>query len=207
MDNLSSKLLENAVMEFNRLQGVGKRSALRMVLNILNFSESEKESFIEAFRALKDDIHYCKICNNISDNEICPICASPKRNHAIICVVQDIRDIIAIENTRQFNGIYHVLGGIISPIDGIGPDDLNMYSLFEKAKAGVLEEIILALPTTIEGDTTNYFIYKNIEDSDLKITTIARGISIGDELEYADEVTLGRSLKDRIDFEQITVRS
>lgn len=204
MQQLSSKILENAVNEISRLPGIGKRTALRLALSILNYDKEEMERFINAFVALKNEIYFCKICHNISDTEVCPVCIDTHRDKSIICVVQDIRDIIAIENTRQYRGVYHVLGGIISPIDGIGPDDLNFKSLFNRINSGNVTEIILALPTTIEGDTTNYYIYKNINSSDVIVSVIARGIAVGDELEYADEVTLGRSLLNRVNFEQLT---
>ena len=204
MQQLSSKILENAVNEISRLPGIGKRTALRLALSILNYDKEEMERFINAFVALKNEIYFCKICHNISDTEVCPVCIDTHRDKSIICVVQDIRDIIAIENTRQYRGVYHVLGGIISPIDGIGPDDMNFKSLFNRINSGNVTEIILALPTTIEGDTTNYYIYKNINSSDVIVSVIARGIAVGDELEYADEVTLGRSLLNRVNFEQLT---
>ena len=206
MDSLSSKILQNAVNEISRLPGIGKRTALRLALSILRYNKDEMDNFVKAFVSLKNDIHFCKLCHNISDAEICPICQDAKRDRSIVCVVQDIRDIIAIENTRQYRGVYHVLGGIISPIDGVGPDDLNFKSLFERIKIGEIQEIILALPTTIEGDTTNYYIFKNVDSSSVHVSVIARGIAVGDELEYADEVTLGRSLINRVDFEQLSVR-
>ncbi len=204
MESLSSKILENAVNEISRLPGIGKRTALRLALSILNYEKEEMDCFIKAFISLKNDIYFCKVCHNISDSEICPICMDSHRDKSIICVVQDIRDIIAIENTRQYRGVYHVLGGIISPIDGIGIDDLNFKTLFERINTGNVMEIILALPTTIEGDTTNYYIFKNIQASSVVVSIIARGIAVGDELEYADEVTLGRSLLNRVNFEQLT---
>lgn len=206
MHTLSSKILQNAVNEISRLPGIGKRTALRLALNILRYSNDEMDDFVKAFVSLKNDIYFCKQCHNISDTEICPICQDSRRDKSIVCVVQDIRDIIAIENTRQYRGVYHVLGGIISPMDGVGPDDLNFKSLFERIQSTGVQEVILALPTTIEGDTTNYYIYKNIESSNVHVSIIARGIAVGDELEYADEVTLGRSLVNRIDFEQLSVK-
>ena len=204
MESLSSKVLENAVNELSRLPGIGKRTALRLALSILGYEHDEMDRFIHAFVSLKNDIHFCKVCHNISDTELCPICMDSHRDRSIVCVVQDIRDIIAIENTRQYRGVYHVLGGIISPIDGIGPDDLNFKTLFDRVNSGNVNEVILALPTTIEGDTTNYYIFKNIQSAEINVTIIARGIAVGDELEYADEVTLGRSLLNRVNFEQIT---
>ena len=206
MDSLTSKILQNAVNEISRLPGIGKRTALRLALSILRYNNDEMDNFVKAFVSLKNDIYFCKLCHNISDTEVCPICQDAKRDKSIVCVVQDIRDIIAIENTRQYRGVYHVLGGIISPIDGVGPDDLNFKTLFERIKTGQIHEVILALPTTIEGDTTNYYIFKNVESSNVHVSVIARGIAVGDELEYADEVTLGRSLINRVDFEQLSVR-
>lgn len=206
MNTLSSKILQNAVNEISRLPGIGKRTALRLALSILKYSNDEMDDFVKAFVSLNNDIYFCKLCHNISDTEICPICQDSRRDKSIVCVVQDIRDIIAIENTRQYRGVYHVLGGIISPMDGVGPDDLNFKSLFDRIQNTGIQEIILALPTTIEGDTTNYYIYKNIESSNVHVSIIARGIAVGDELEYADEVTLGRSLINRIDFEQLSVK-
>ncbi len=203
MENLSSKILENAVNEISRLPGIGKRTALRLALRILKFNDIESNSFINSLLSLKNDIYFCKNCNNISDTPICSICSNMKRNQEIVCVVQDIRDIIAIENTQQYFGVYHVLGGVISPIEGVGTKDLNFDSLFEKVNSNKCNEIILALPSTIEGDTTNYYIYKNISKSGVKVSVIARGIAIGDDLEYADEVTLGRSLLNRTPFETI----
>lgn len=206
MNTLSSKILQNAVNEISRLPGIGKRTALRLALSILRYSNDEMDDFVKAFVSLKNDIYFCKLCHNISDTEICPICQDSRRDKSIVCVVQDIRDIIAIENTRQYRGVYHVLGGIISPMDGVGPDDLNFKSLFERIQNMDIQEVVLALPTTIEGDTTNYYIYKNMESSNVHVSIIARGIAVGDELEYADEVTLGRSLINRVDFEQLSVK-
>ncbi len=206
MENYSSKRLENAVHELSRLPGIGKRTALRLALQILRFSEIEAHNFTASIAALHTDIHYCKSCHNISDTPICPICNDQKRDHKIVCVVQDIRDIIAIENTRQYTGIYHVLGGVISPMEGIGTDDLNFKTLFAKIDEDQIEELIMALPSTIEGDTTNYYIYKNTIDKRIKVSVIARGVSIGDELEYTDEITLGRSLLNRTPFETMFTR-
>ncbi len=206
MDNYSSKRLENAVNELAKLPGIGKRTALRLALQILRFSELEAMNFTSAISALHTDIHYCKNCHNISDTPICPICSDERRDHRLVCVVQDIRDIIAIENTRQYSGIYHVLGGVISPMEGIGTDDLNFQTLFQKINNGEITELIMALPSTIEGDTTNYYIYKNTIDKNIKVSVIARGVSIGDELEYTDEVTLGRSLINRMPFESMFSR-
>jgi recombination protein RecR len=184
-----------------QLPGIGKRTALRLVLHLLKQPKEHTGFLAEALTSMREEVKFCASCHNISDVEICEICANASRNHAIICVVEDIRDVMAIENTRQFRGIYHVLGGKISPIDGIGPSQLNITTLVEKVKAGHVEELIFALSSTMEGDTTNFFIYKQIKDYAVITSTIARGIAVGDELEYADEVTLGRSILQRIPFE------
>ena len=199
--NFSSKLLENAVNEMSRLPGIGKRTALRLVLFLLNQPNSQTVQLSKSLIDLVDGIILCKNCHNISDIELCEICSNIKRNKSIICVVEDIRDVMAIESTGQFNGVYHVLGGKISPIEGIGPNQLNISSLIEKIKSKNISELIFALSATMEGDTTNFYIYKQIQNLDLKITTIARGVSVGNELEYTDEVTLGRSIIKRIPFE------
>lgn len=196
-----STLLENAVNEFAQLPGIGRKTALRLVLFLLKRDPEQVRAFSSALTTLKEEICYCKHCHNISDTEVCGICAHPKRNHAIVCVVENIRDVLAVENTMQFQGVYHVLGGIISPMDGIGPGELELDSLFKRVNDGGVEEVILALPTTMEGDTTNFYIYKKIKESGVKVTTLARGVSIGDELEYTDELTLGRSLKYRTLFD------
>lgn len=198
-----SKILENAVDEIGKLPGIGKRTALRLALHILKMESADVNTLANTLLALKSKIHYCKYCYNLSDEEVCPICANPKRNPSIICVVQDIRDVIALEATQQYNGVYHVLGGIISPMDGIGPDQLRLSELFARLDQGNVEEVVLALPATVEGDTTNFYIYKHAAAKVGKITTIARGVGIGEELEFIDEVTLGRSLLARTDFEQI----
>ena len=199
--NFSSKLLENAVTEMSRLPGIGKRTALRLVLFLLNQPNSQTVQLSKSLIDLVEGIILCKNCHNISDLELCEICSNIKRNKSIICVVEDIRDVMAIESTGQFNGVYHVLGGKISPIEGIGPNQLNISSLIEKIKSEKISELIFALSATMEGDTTNFYIFKQIQDLDLKITTIARGVSVGNELEYTDEVTLGRSIIKRIPFE------
>lgn len=199
--DFSSKLLENAVNEMSQLPGIGKRTALRLVLHLLKQPKEQTEFLVNALQKMREDIKFCKSCHNISDVEICEICANSSRNHNVICVVEDIRDVMAIENTGQFRGIYHVLGGKISPIDGIGPSQLNISTLVEKVKLGNVQEIIFALSSTMEGDTTNFYIYKQIKDTGVITSSIARGISVGDELEYADEVTLGRSIINRIPFE------
>jgi recombination protein RecR len=197
-----SKLLENAVNEFASLPGIGRKTAFRLVMNLLRRDAEEVRKFGESILKLHEEIHYCKICNNISDTEICNICNDEKREKSLICVVENIQDVMAIENTRQFRGLYHVLGGIISPIDGIGPSDLKIDSLEEKVKAGGIREIILALSTTMEGDTTNYYLYKKLNKYELSITTLARGVAIGDELEYTDEITLGRAINTRNLYQQ-----
>lgn len=197
----SSKLLENAVYEMSQLPGVGKRTALRLVLHLLKQPETQTHHLAEALLAMRDNIKFCTNCHNISDVALCEICANPNRDESIICVVEDIRDVMAIENTSQFKGLYHVLGGKISPLDGVGPQDLTIHSLVEKAKNGLVKEIIFALSSTLEGDTTNFYIYKQIAPYNIQTSTIARGISVGDELEYADEITLGRSILHRIPFE------
>lgn len=200
--DFSSKLLENAVNEVSRLPGIGKRTALRLVLHLLKQPENHTTFLAEALVKLKTEIKTCKNCHNISDVELCDICKNTKRNSNLVCVVEDIRDVMAIESTAQFNGNYHVLGGKISPIEGIGPQNLKIESLVEKVKEGKITELIFALSSTMEGDTTNFYIFKQIEKYNIKTSTIARGIAVGDELEYADEVTLGRSIVNRIPFEQ-----
>lgn len=199
--NFSSKLIETAVHEFSKLPGVGKKTALRYVLHLMRQSPDDVQKFSLAFTRLKNELKHCKQCHNISDNEICEICSNPKRELSIVCVVEDIRDVMAIENTQQYKGVYHVLGGIISPMDGIGPGDINIESLVNKAKNGTLNEVILALNTTMEGETTNFYIYKRLKEFQIPVSTIARGIAIGDELEYTDEVTLGRSIINRTPYE------
>jgi recombination protein RecR len=198
--NYSSRLLENAVNELARLPGIGRKTALRLALHLIRQDKQMVESFSHAILAMRNDIKRCKLCHNISDNEICDICANVKRDHSITCVVQDIRDVMAIENTGQFSGVYHVLGGIISPMEGIGPEDLSIESLIMKVSGGQIREVIFALPTTIEGDTTNYYLSKRLADFPLLITAIARGIAIGDDIEFADEITLGRSIVNRVPF-------
>ena len=199
--NFSSKLIEDAVNEFSRLPGVGKRTALRFVLHLMKQNPSEVNQFGNAFIKLRSELRYCEKCHNVSDKPLCEVCANPHRDHSLVCVVEDIRDVMAIENTQQYRGVYHVLGGIISPMDGIGPSDLNIESLVEKANVGEIKEVIMALSTTMEGDTTNFYIYKRLKEHNLTVSTIARGISIGDELEYADEVTLGRSIVNKTLYE------
>ena len=197
----SSKLLEKAVNEMAQLPGIGKRTALRLVLHLLKQPEERTGFLTQALNQMRTDIKLCDNCHNISDELICEICANPSRNHELICVVEDVRDVMAIENTGQFKGIYHVLGGKISPIDGVGPSQLKITSLVDKVNSGEVKEMILALSSTMEGDTTNFYIFKQIKNQELTISTIARGIAVGDELEYADEVTLGRSIIHRVPFE------
>lgn len=201
MMNFSSKLLENAVYEIALLPGIGKRTALRLALHLLKQPNAQVERLASALVSLRNNITYCKKCYNISDTEICDICASFHRDPSVLCVVEDIRDVMAIENTGQYNGLYHVLGGKISPIDGIGPNELHITSLVKRVKEEGIKEIIFALSNTIEGDTTNFYIFKQLEGLEITTSTIARGISVGDELEYTDEVTLGRSILHRVPFE------
>jgi recombination protein RecR len=195
-----SKLLENAVNEFASLPGIGRKTAFRLVMNLLRRDTEEVRRFGETLIKLHEEIHYCKICHNISDTEICNICNDKNRDRTMICVVENIQDVLAIENTRQFKGLYHVLGGIISPMDGIGPADLKIDSLEDKVKEGGIIEIIFALSTTMEGDTTNYYLYKRLNKYSVHLSTLARGVAIGDELEYTDEITLGRSIMNRTPF-------
>ncbi len=199
--NFSSKLIEEAVNEFSKLPGVGKRTALRFVLHLMKLNKNEVDQFGNSFIRLRSEICYCEKCHNISDKNVCEVCSNPHRDQSTVCVVEDIRDFMAIENTQQYRGVYHVLGGIISPMDGIGPSDLNIETLVKKAAVGEIKEVIMALSTTMEGDTTNFYIYKRLKEFNLTISTIARGIAIGDELEYADEVTLGRSIVNRTLYE------
>tara|TARA_A100001011_G_scaffold309842_1_gene326227 strand:- start:74969 stop:75589 length:621 start_codon:yes stop_codon:yes gene_type:complete len=199
--NFSSKLLENAVQEIAQLPGIGRRTALRLALYLLKQPKDHTLALSKSLKDLRESVMFCESCHNLSDQKLCEICSNLKRNKKILCVVEDIRDVMAIENTGQFQGIYHVLGGIISPMDGIGPKDLKINSLVEKVKIGEVEEIIFALSATMEADTTNFYIYKLIQPYDVKTSTIARGIPVGDELEYTDEVTLGRSILARIPFE------
>lgn len=199
--DFSSKLIEDAVNEFAKLPGVGRKTALRFVLHLIKQPETEVERFGNALIRLRSELRYCKQCHNIADRDKCDICANPNRDQSLVCVVEDIRDVMAIENTHQFKGVYHVLGGIISPMDGIGPGNLTIESLVEKGKTGTIKEVIMALSTTMEGDTTNFYIYKRLKETAVIVTTIARGVSVGDELEYADEITLGRSIINRTPYE------
>lgn len=195
-----SALLENAVNEFAKLPGIGRKTALRLVLHLLKRSPEEVSAFGNSAINLRNQVQYCRVCHNVCDDEICSICSDARRESSLVCVVENIRDVMAIENTGQFNGLYHVLGGIISPMDGIGPGDLEIESLEKRVEAGGVSEIILALSTTMEGDTTNFYIYRKLGNLNLKISVIARGVSVGDEIEYADEITLGRSITNRIEF-------
>ena len=202
--NLPSKILEEAVEQLSTLPGVGKRSALRYALFLMNEEEGKVRDLSEALLHLKTHLHHCRHCHNVSDTEICPICSSEKRQRGIVCVVENVQDVMAVENTQQYRGLYHVLGGVISPIDGIGVNDLEIASLIQRVQTGdpyPVEEVILALPTTMEGDTTNYYIHKQLQPLGVKVTTLARGVAVGDSLEYADEITLGRSIAHRIPFE------
>lgn len=198
--NIPSRFLEDAVDQLSSLPSIGKRTALRLVLNLLQRSDDEVEQFARVFLELKQNLKSCVKCGNISDTEICHICNNPARNQQLVCVVEDIRDVMAIESTGTYTGLYHVLGGIISPMDGIGPNDLFILPLIEKAQAGQLEEIILALSPTMEGDTTNFYLYKKLTGTSIVITTLSRGIAIGSELQYADELTLSRSIQQRTPF-------
>ena len=201
LDNFPSKLLENAVNEFSKLPGIGKKTALRLVLHLLKKEVDEVLRFSHALTQLREEVKHCSKSRNISDHDICNICSNPARDHRMVCVVENIRDVMSIENTQQYRGVYHVLGGIISPMDGIGPADLEIESLLLRVEKGETDEIIFALSTTMEGDSTNFYIFKKLKDFPVKITTLARGVSIGDEIEYTDEITLGRSIVNRMLFE------
>ena len=197
-----SKLLENAVSQFSRLPGIGRKTALRLVLHLLRQDTEDVELLAAALTTMKREVKRCSVCHNISDQDVCPVCSDPRRDQTTVCVVENIQDVMAIENTQQFHGLYHVLGGVISPMDGIGPSDLEIQSLVERVGEGTVKEVILALSPTMEGDTTNFYIFRKLAPfSDLRITVIARGVSVGDELEYTDEVTLGRSILNRTLFE------
>ena len=201
MQQYSSQLLERAVESFSQLPGEGRKTALRLVLHLLRQPLEDVDSFTDAVTRVRHDVKYCKVCHNISDTDICSICSDPRRDGSVVCVVENIQDVMAIENTQQYHGLYHVLGGIISPMDGIGPHDLSIDSLVERIDTGEVKEVILALASTMEGDTTNFYISRKLKDKDVKLTIIARGISVGDELEYTDEVTLGRSILNRTPFQ------
>lgn len=195
-----SQLLERAVSEFSRLPGIGRKTALRLVLHLLRQEQETVEGFTSAVSRLRKDVRYCSVCHNISDTEVCPICSNPQRDKSTICVVENIQDVMAVERTRQFHGLYHVLGGIISPMDGIGPSDLQINSLVERVQQGGVDEVIFALASTMEGDTTNFYISRKLQPFGIRLSVIARGISVGDELEYTDEVTLGRSIVNRTEL-------
>lgn len=198
MDNAyPSQLLEKAVSEFSKLPGIGRKTALRLVLDVLRRSEEEVDGFTSAVSRVRKEVKYCRVCHNISDTDVCPICSDTHRDASTICVVENIRDVMAVENTQQYRGLYHVLGGIISPMDGIGPNDIEVDSLVERVKKGGVKEVILALSSTMEGDTTNFYISRKLAPFDVTVSVIARGISVGDELEYTDEVTLGRAILNR----------
>ena len=199
--NFSSRLLESAVAEFSKLPGVGQKTALRLVLHLLNQPSQDVEKFTNSLTRLKSEIRFCEVCKNISDSVICEICSSRKRDKSLVCLVEDTRDVMAIENTNQYNGVYHVLGGLISPMDGIGPSDLNIESIVERVRTGEIQEVILALSATMEGDTTIFYLYKKLKEFPIKFTTIARGIAFGGEIEYVDEITLGRSIITRVPYE------
>ena len=204
MQQYSSALLERAVGEFAKLPGIGRKTALRLVLHLLRQSDKDVDAFASALTSLKRDVHYCRLCHNVSDLEVCPICQSHSRDKHTLCVVENVQDVMSIENTGQYNGLYHVLGGIISPMDGVGPSDLEIDSLVARIQPEAIREVILALPTTMEGDTTNFYIYRRLQNTNsptpLRISQIARGVAIGNELEYTDEITLGRSIVNRIEF-------
>ncbi len=200
LEKYSSQLLEQAVTEFAKLPGIGRKTALRLVLHLLRQDTEEVTQFADTVARMRREVKRCRVCHNISDSDICPICSSQQRDASTICVVENVRDVMAIENTAQFNGLYHVLGGIISPMDGVGPGDLEISSLVSRVAAGGVKEVILALSPTMEGDTTNFYIFRKLADYDVRLSVIARGISVGDELEYADEVTLGRSILNRTPF-------
>ena len=201
MQQYPSQLLERAVEAFSQLPGVGRKTALRLVLHLLRQPADEVDGFAEAVVRVKHDVKYCKVCHNISDSDVCSICSDPRRDASLVCVVENIQDVMAIENTQQFHGLYHVLGGIISPMDGVGPHDLEIDSLVKRVGEGGVKEVILALASTMEGDTTNFYLSRKLKGKNVKLSVIARGISVGDELEYTDEVTLGRSILNRTPFE------
>ena len=201
MQQYPSQLLERAVEAFSQLPGVGRKTALRLVLHLLRQPADEVDGFAEAVVRVKHDVKYCKVCHNISDSDVCSICSDPRRDASLVCVVENIQDVMAIENTQQFHGLYHVLGGIISPMDGVGPHDLEIDSLVKRVDEGGVKEVILAFASTMEGDTTNFYLSRKLKGKNVKLSVIARGISVGDELEYTDEVTLGRSILNRTPFE------
>ena len=195
-----SKLLNRAVEEFSHLPGIGRKTALRLVLHLLRQDEEVSDAFAEAVKTLRHEVKYCKVCHNICDEEVCDICSNPRRDSSTICVVENVQDVMAVENTQQYTGLYHVLGGVISPVDGEGPGNIEIQSLVDRVKAGGVGEVILALSPTMEGDTTNFYISRRLADTGVKLSVIARGVTVGDELEYTDEVTLGRSILNRTEF-------
>lgn len=197
-----SALLEKAVGEFSKLPGIGRKTALRLILFLLRQPLGQVDALTDALKRLRHEVKYCKVCHNISDDDICPICSDQRRNRAMVCVVENIQDVMAIENTQQYDGLYHVLGGVISPMDGVGPSDLHIDSLVERVKDGDIDEVILALGSTMEGDTTNFYISRKLASYKVRLSVLSRGISVGDELEYTDEVTLGRSIVSRTPFER-----
>jgi recombination protein RecR len=201
MNEIPSRLVENAVNEISRLPGIGRKTALRLVLHLLRKEPSEALALGDAIIRMRQEIRFCERCHNISDGELCSVCIDGSRDQGVLCVVEDVRDMMALEHTHQFTGLYHILGGIISPMDGIGPEQLNAASLFRRVGENSFREVILALPTTVEGDTTNFYLYRHLKDSGMQVTTLARGVAVGDELEYADEVTLGRSIRQRLPYE------
>ena len=200
MQSYPSYLLENAVNQLSKLPGVGKKSALRLALHLLKQDEQQVNDFAQSILLMKNEIKYCKICRNISDSDVCQICSDPKRDATIVCVVETIKEVMLVEETQQYKGLYHVLGGVISPMDGVKPSDLEIQSLVERVASGEINEVIMALSPTMEGDTTSYYIARKLKDLNVKITAIARGISVGDELQYSDSLTLGRSIIDRIEY-------
>ncbi|MDE5987294.1 MAG: recombination mediator RecR [Prevotella sp.] len=200
IEQYPSQLLERAVGEVSKLPGIGRKTSLRLMLHLLRQDKDVAENLANAVSRLRNEVRYCSVCHNISDTDVCPICANPQRDRSVICVVENIQDVMAVERTGQFRGLYHVLGGIISPMDGIGPSDLEIESLVERVKAGGVEEVIFALASTMEGDTTNFYISRKLQPLGVRLSVIARGISVGDELEYTDEVTLGRSIVNRTEL-------
>ena len=203
MQQYPSALLEKAVGEFARLPGIGRKTALRLVLHLLRQPVGDVENFVESLGRMRREVKYCRVCHNISDTDVCPICSDERRDRSLVCVVENVQDVMAVENTQQYRGLYHVLGGVISPVEGVGPSDLQIESLVQRVAAGGVDEVILALGSTMEGDTTNFYISRKLAPFDLALSVLARGISVGDELEYTDEVTLGRSIINRTPFGQV----
>ena len=203
MQQYPSALLEKAVGEFARLPGIGRKTALRLVLHLLRQPVGDVENFVESLGRMRREVKYCRVCHNISDTDVCPICSDERRDRSLVCVVENVQDVMAVENTQQYRGLYHVLGGVISPVEGVGPSDLQIESLVQRVAAGGVDEVILALGSTMEGDTTNFYISRKLAPFDVALSVLARGISVGDELEYTDEVTLGRSIINRTPFGQI----